>query len=185
MTDVMLRQTGLFDILKMFTRNESLEEVLTAICKVIESEASLTLASILLYNDVSQHLFLGVAPSLPAAYNQALRSFAIGPAVGSCGTAAFRRTLVIVDDIAKDPLWQNYREIALQHDLRACWSHPILSSTGELLGTFALYYRRIQRPDDSHLRLIDHASHLAKNRHRTPARRGSAPGKPRAGQLGA
>jgi diguanylate cyclase (GGDEF)-like protein/PAS domain S-box-containing protein len=80
---------------------------------------------------------------------------------GSCGTAAFRREQVVVTDIATDPLWENYRDLALAHGLRACWSTPILSSRGDVLGTFALYYRRPRSPDQRTQRLIAAAAHIA------------------------
>ena len=80
---------------------------------------------------------------------------AIGPSVGSCGTAAYRREPVYVSDIASDPLWAPYAELALSHGLRACWSSPILSSTAEALGTFAMYYRQPRRPTPNDLRIVD------------------------------
>ena len=87
------------------------------------------------------HLRHGAAPSLPAAYCEAIDGIAIGPSVGSCGTAAFRRERVCVSDISTDPLWRDYRELALAAGLQACWSTPIFATDGSLLGTFALYYR--------------------------------------------
>ena len=86
------------------------------------------------------------APSLPPAYSQALDGKAIGPSAGSCGTAAYLRELVIVSDIQADPLWANYRELAGQHGLRSCWSLPVLNPAGEVLATFAIYYRHPQAP---------------------------------------
>ncbi|MFX8797546.1 GAF domain-containing protein, partial [Acinetobacter baumannii] len=90
------------------------------------------------------HLLLGAAPSLPEAYNQAIHGVAIGPKVGSCGTAAFTRQRVVVEDIATDPLWTDYRHVALAAGLHACWSQPIFASTGQVLGTFAIYHRTSQ-----------------------------------------
>ena len=112
------------------------------------------LGSILLLDADRQHLRHGAAPSLPDAYNAAIDGIAIGPTVGSCGTAAFRAEPVYVEDIAADPLWADFRELALGHGLRACWSTPIISSRGELLGTFAMYYREPRAPTRSDLDLV-------------------------------
>jgi len=86
---------------------------------------------------------------------RAVDGLAIGPSVGSCGTAAYRREPVYVSDIAGDPLWAPYAEFALSHGLRACWSSPILSSDAEVLGTFAMYYRQPRQPTARDLRTVD------------------------------
>jgi PAS domain S-box-containing protein len=104
------------------------------------------LASILLMDEDGVHLRHGAAPSLPEAYNRAIDGIEIGPNVGSCGTAAYRRQSVVVSDIATDPLWAAFKDLAESHGLRACWSTPVMSSRGQVLGTFALYYRMPSRP---------------------------------------
>src|SRR6202007_2448701 len=88
----------------------------------------------------------GAGPSLPTKYAEAIDGAVIGPSVGSCGTAAYRAEPVIVSDIATDPLWADFRDLASAHELRACWSTPILSSAGKVLGTFAIYYREPRSP---------------------------------------
>ncbi|HEX6767336.1 MAG TPA: GAF domain-containing sensor histidine kinase, partial [Polyangiaceae bacterium] len=103
----------------------------------------------------------GAAPSLPHAYNAAIDGQLIGPRAGSCGTAAHSRRPVFVADIETDPLWLDYRELARAHGLRACWSTPILSGDGRVLGTFALYYRTPRSPEPSDVELIARATHLA------------------------
>ena len=103
----------------------------------------------------------GAAPSLPKTYTQAIDGAAIGPCVGSCGTAAYRAEPVIVSDIATDPLWADYRDLALAHGLRACWSTPIISSAGSVLGTFAIYYREPRSPTPQDHNLIEQITHLA------------------------
>src|SRR5438552_3873767 len=113
------------------------------------------LASGLLLDADGVHLRHGAAPSLPESYNRAVDGIAIGPSVGSCGTAAHRREPVYVSDIASDPLWAPFAEVALSHGLRACWSSPILSSTAEVLGTFAMYYRQPRHPSPRDLRTVD------------------------------
>ena len=100
-----------------------LPEVLSVLCLMVEEQQPQVLASVLLLDASGQHLITGAAPNLPASYNQAIDGAAIGPHSGSCGTAAFRRQLVIVEDIESDPLWDNYRDLARPHGLRACAAH--------------------------------------------------------------
>jgi C4-dicarboxylate-specific signal transduction histidine kinase len=98
---------------------------------------------------------------LPIPYTQAIDGAAIGPSAGSCGTAAYRAQRVIVSDIATDPLWADYRDLALPHGLRACWSTPILSSEGSVLGTFATYYREPHIPTAQEHHVVERVTHLA------------------------
>jgi PAS domain S-box-containing protein len=143
-------------ILELIIQGEPLPHVLTVLCQTIEELAQgEMLASVLLLDADGVHLRHGAAPSLPESYNRAVDGIAIGPAVGSCGTAAYRREPVYVSDIASDPLWAPYAELALSHGLRACWSTPILSSTSEVLGTFAMYYRQPRHPNRCDLRAVD------------------------------
>src|SRR5882762_10350770 len=103
----------------------------------------------------------GAAPNLPTTYTEAIDGAFIGPAVGSCGTAAYRAEQVIVSDIAVDPLWADFRDLALTHSLRACWSTPIFSSEGKVIGTFAMYYREPRSPSPLEQETIKHITHLA------------------------
>src|SRR5207245_4902491 len=120
--------------------------ILDAVCRLVEELASDSLSSILLLDPNANRLRHGAAPSLPSLYTEAIDGLAIGPSTGSCGTAAYRAEPVIVSDIARDPLWADYRDLALAHGLRACWSTPIQSSDGTGLGTFAIYYREPRSP---------------------------------------
>jgi GAF domain-containing protein len=97
----------------------------------------------------------GAAPSLPRAYSEAIDGSEIGPCSGSCGTAAFLGAAVFVTDIATDPLWADYKDIALPHGLRACWSIPILTRGREVIGTFAMYHREPREPTVRDLILVD------------------------------
>jgi signal transduction histidine kinase len=135
--------------------------VLATLVLAIEEHSPPTLASVLLLDAAGTHVRHGAAPSLPPAYTQAIDGAPIGPTAGSCGTAAHERRAVFVEDIETDPLWVDYRDLARAHGLRACWSTPILSRNGRVLGTFALYYREPRRPTDEDLRLIERATHLA------------------------
>jgi GAF domain-containing protein len=124
-----------------------LPEVLTALVLAAEQQSSVEmLGSILLLDKDGVHLRAGAAPSLPAAYNEAINDIAIGPAVGSCGTACYYRQPVYVDDIKTDPVWADFRDLALSHGLRACWSTPIKDAGGAVLGAFANYYREPRHP---------------------------------------
>ncbi|WP_298272448.1 PAS domain S-box protein [Geobacter sp.] len=148
-------------IMALIAGEVPLTEVLEQICLTIEGQSEGGLCSVLLADADGSHLRHGAAPSLPDDYNRIIDGTRIGPAVGSCGTAAHERRQVIVADIATDPLWAKYRKLPLAHGLRASWSSPIFASTGELLGTFALYYRTVRRPTDDELRLIERAASLA------------------------
>jgi PAS domain S-box-containing protein len=109
-------------ILEMVAKGDSLTEILDSLCRFVEELIGGVLASILLLEgDCLRH---GGAPSLPKAYTGAINGIVIGPAAGSCGTAAYRGEPVVVEDIATDPLWADYRDLALPHSLRACWSTP-------------------------------------------------------------
>src|SRR5689334_9642782 len=113
---------------------------LTALVGLIEQVVPGMRGSVLLLDDDGVTLHHGAAPSLPEAYCLLIDGERIGPAAGSCGTAAFRRQRVVVRDIATDPLWANYRKAAEPFGLAACWSTPIFDSEDRLLGTFAMYY---------------------------------------------
>jgi two-component system CheB/CheR fusion protein len=107
-----------------------------------------------LLDAVEQHLQHGAAPSLPDEYNKAIHGLQIGPRAGSCGTAAYTKQQVVVTDIAQDPLWADYRELALPFGLHACWSTPLIAGDGRVLGTFAMYYHHSRSPSPDDLQLI-------------------------------
>jgi PAS domain S-box-containing protein len=148
-------------VLAMVMAHAALPEILDTLCTNIEKQHSGLLCSVLLLDADGKTLRHGAGPSLPKEYTQIIDGIQIGACVGSCGTAAYRRQPVIVSDIATDPLWADYRHLALPHGLRACWSTPIASQHGNILGTFAVYYREPRTPDEEHLHLIAHATHLA------------------------
>ena len=148
-------------ILEKIARGAPLEETLELLARLIESECPETFCSILLLEKDGLHVRHGAAPNLPEAYVNAINGAAIGPNVGSCGTAMFLKKRVIVRDIQTDPLWEDYRSLALAHQLRSCWSMPILARDGRVLGSFAMYHRRAQTPASAELRLLEIACHLA------------------------
>ncbi|MCT7951741.1 PAS domain S-box protein [Ancylothrix sp. C2] len=148
-------------VLELIAKGACLEDILNTIAHYIEAQSVGMRCSFLLLDEQGKHLLFGAAPSLPEAYNNAIDGIAIGPAVGSCGTAAYTKQAAIVSDIASDPRWAAFRDLALKYDLKACWSAPIFSSDQAVLGTFAMYYDRIQTPTESDLQLIGKATHLA------------------------
>ena len=148
-------------VLRLIRAQTPLQEILDVLCQHIEKQYPGLLCSVLLLDSDGTTLRHGAAPSLPAAYSKAVDGIPTGPCAGSCGTAAYRKEPVVVSDIATDPLWANIRQVALPHGLRACWSTPITSQDGNVLGTFAIYYRQPRTPDAEHLQLIAHSTHLA------------------------
>ncbi|HTJ45157.1 MAG TPA: GAF domain-containing protein [Kofleriaceae bacterium] len=153
-------QAGEKQALELLAAGAAIGEILGAIVAMIE-EIEGTIASVLLLDETGTHMRHGAAPHLPADYNRAIDGAPIGPKAGSCGTAAYRREPVIVGDIATDPLWDDYRALALPHGLRACWSWPILATDGGVLGTFAIYAREPSEPDEDTRELIARAAHVA------------------------
>ena len=134
-------------VLRLITRNTPLPELLDEVCR--RAEALLgegASCSILLLDADGVHARVGGAPSLPRHYSAAIDGVVIGPQVGSCGTAMYERRLVIVEDIETDPLWADYRHLALPIGLRACWSIHFENDAGVVLGAFAVYYRTSRRP---------------------------------------
>src|SRR5438876_3204162 len=148
-------------ILEMVARGDPLADILDTLCLLVEDQSSGVLASILLMDPNGKQLRHGGAPNLPTAYTEAIDGAFIGPSVGSCGTAAYRAEQVIVSDIATDPLWADFRDLALMHSLRACWSTPVFSSEGKVIGTFAMYYREPRSPSTREQDTIKHITHLA------------------------
>jgi two-component sensor histidine kinase len=143
------------EILTRVAAGGSLSEVMRDIILMVERPTDgEMLASILILAEDGRRLVEGAAPSLPADYNAAINGIAVGYGVGSCGTAAATGNPVIVSDIATDPLWADFRELALGHQLRACWSMPIHAADGRILGTFANYYREPKKPSERDLETI-------------------------------
>lgn len=152
---------GQNQVLELIADGSALQPTLEKLIRLIESQSREMLGSVLLFDDDGARLRHGAAPSLPAGYNQAIDGEPIGERAGSCGTAAFRREAVIVKDIESDPLWRDYRDLALRHGLRACWSTPIFDRQERLLGTFAMYFRSPRRPSSADRRLIEAATSTA------------------------
>lgn len=152
---------GQKQVLEMIAINAPLQETLTKLIKVIEAQSPEMICSILFLDADGVHVRHGAGPGLADSYNTAIDGVLIGPGVGSCGTAMFRREAVVVEDIQTDPLWADFRSLASAHGLRACWSAPIFDAHKKVLGTFAIYYRQPGLPSERHRRLIDIATQTA------------------------
>jgi GAF domain/PAS fold len=143
-------------VLELAIGDSPLETTLDALIRIVESTSRTgVLGSILLLDPDGRHLRHGAAPSLPETYTAAIDGAEIGPCAGSCGTAAFSGKPVFVSDIATDPLWADFKQIALPHGLRACWSTPIITAGPRVLGTFAMYHREPREPTVRDLALVD------------------------------
>jgi len=149
------------ELLEMIACGLPLVDSLTALSLAIEKCFDNVYCSVSVVDDEGDHLLHCVAPTLPDSFWRPLGNIPIKESAGSCGTAAFRRDLVVVEDIGNDPLWADYRERALSHGLRACWSSPIIDAENRLLGTFAIYMRTPGRPSSEHLKFIELASQIA------------------------
>ena len=134
---------------------------LKAIVQAVEAEDPEILCSILLLDAERRRLTMGAAPSLPDIYNKAIEGIEIGPSVGSCGAAAYLGRRVTVDDIQSSPLWADYRDLAAEAGLAACWSEPIRALDGTVVGTFAIYHRQISKPNKEDIAFIEEAAQLA------------------------
>jgi formate hydrogenlyase transcriptional activator len=152
--------------LEMIAHGASLPDILSHLCGAIDAQDPDIISSVMLLDPDGRRLWPAAGPRVPAAWTRALSPVPIGPAMGSCGTAAFRKERVVIPDIASDPLWPDVspelsRAAAIAHGLRASWSQPLLSKDGEVLGTFAMYYGVPRAPDSRQLQLIEDAAHIA------------------------
>lgn len=152
---------GQAHLLEMIAMSAPLEDVLDHLMRLVEAQLQGIFGSILLLDKDGSHLRHGAAPSLAKDYTSAIDGIAIGPKVGSCGIAVFRREPVIVTDIMQDPLWENYRKLAAPYGYRSCWSTPILSHQGAVLGVFAMYSMTVREPSEAETRLINFTTRIA------------------------
>ncbi|MBP0598808.1 EAL domain-containing protein [Herbaspirillum sp. LeCh32-8] len=158
-TNTKVHEVLQYRVLNAMARDSSLVEQMNLLCEEVERVAPEVVASILRVDEHGRlHTLAG--PSLPESYNRALDGLEIGQAVGACGAAAANGEAVITTDIETDPHWINYRQLALPLGLRACWSTPVKSSDGKVIGTFAFYFREPRRPSAFHHLLVDAGLHL-------------------------
>src|SRR5580658_29937 len=153
----------IFEILEMILAGRSLQKVLTCVARVVEAqrEDEGMLCSVWLLDEDRVHMRAIAAPTLPESYIAALDGFAVGPEEGTCGAAVNRREPIIVSDVLTDPIHEQVRDVLAAHGIRTCWSAPIISQQGEILGTFAFYFRSVRVANPSDMQLIDAASRIA------------------------
>lgn len=150
-----IREAAHNQILEGIAAHQSLTSSLTEIAHLHERLNPGSLCSVLLMSPDGKHVVHGAAPSLPPEFTSSVDGLEIGEGRGSCGTAMARAEQVVVADIATHPYWDSYRHLALPHGLHACWSTPVMGSTGDVLGTFAVYHRQPCEPTEAELRSID------------------------------
>jgi len=138
--------TGQKRVLEQIARGDEIESIYASVIEIIEAHTDIKPCASICTVDADGRLHTIAHSRLPSAYVAAIDNLPIGESVGSCGTAAHRRQSVVVGDIANDPLWANFRDVALSHGLRACWSIPILSQYGNVLGTIAIYHPQPHTP---------------------------------------
>src|SRR6266446_4685910 len=146
--------------LEMIASGALLADILQNLCDTIDAQVPDLISTIMLMDSDGQRLW-PVAGRAPKGWFEAISPLPIGPCIGSCGTAASLKQRVIVSDIATDPLWVDYRDLALNYGLRAAWSQPLLSKDQHVLGTFGMYYTEPRTPSETDLRLIEGAGHIA------------------------
>jgi PAS domain S-box-containing protein len=154
-------QAGQRQFLELLATEGTFSETLDSLVHIIEEQSPGMIGLILLLDPDGLHLHIGSGPNLPKDYLDTIEGLAIGPMVGSCGTASYLKQRVIVEDIDTDPRWDGLRDLAQKYDLRACWSEPVFSSDGTVIGTFAMYYRYPRSPNKTELHTIQVAAHLA------------------------
>jgi len=149
------------NVLELLANGAPLGTILENIVRGVEQSNPAMLCSIMLLDNQGKHLLTGAAPSLPEFFNAALNDLEIGIGVGSCGTSAFTGQRVIVDDIQSHPYWASYKQLAHKAVLGACWSEPIHSTRGKVLGTFAIYHHETRKPCDTDIQLLEKTANVA------------------------
>ncbi|WP_273205001.1 EAL domain-containing protein [Marinobacter subterrani] len=147
-------------ILEKVAKGGSLDEIMRQVTYEAEAIYPGSMCSILVADERGERLLSGAAPSLPDFFNEAVNGIPIAEGVGSCGTAAYLRSRIIVEDIASHPYWKDYKDLAAKVGVSSCWSEPVLSASGEALGTFGIYRREPGLPDDQEIALIESAANL-------------------------
>ncbi|MDR5897395.1 EAL domain-containing protein [Halomonas vilamensis] len=145
---------------RMIAQDAPLDRILETICQMLERQLPGAICSIMLANTEKTSLYLAAGERLPAPYRKAITRIRIGINSGACGSAAFLQEPVICADIANDARWKGYKDTALKNGLSACWSCPVIGGDGQILGTFATYYRRVAEPDKTHQVFIEKAAGL-------------------------
>jgi diguanylate cyclase (GGDEF)-like protein/PAS domain S-box-containing protein len=152
---------GQAQILEMIAKSAPLRDVLEHLVRLVESQFKGFVGSVLLLEEAGTRLRCGAAPNLPASYAKAIEGTRIGPNGASSGTAVYRRETVVVADVMTDPLWRDYKHHAVELGFRSCWSTPVLSHQGAVVGIFAMYAKELREPTDAEIALVDVATRIA------------------------
>ncbi|MRW93831.1 diguanylate cyclase [Duganella sp. FT80W] len=160
-TQIEQREQTRRHVLELLATGAPLQTILESVVTGVEAANEDMLCSVLLLDEQGEHLLVGAAPSLPAFFNAAVHGKSIHSGLGACGDAVRSRSRVIVEDIRNAPSWAEHRDLALQARLGSCWSDPIVSTNGAVLGTFAIYHRDARLPSLANIALIEQASRLA------------------------
>lgn len=156
-----IRERNRAQILEQLAGDIDIFTIMRSIVRSIEEEDATSICTILLYDKATNTLGSGVGPGMPDFYNEAIDGISVGEGIGSCGTAAFSKKLVTVDNIGTHPYWVAFKELAFKAGVQSCWSQPILSSTNEMVGTFAIYHREPRTPQKIDLDRIAYAARFA------------------------
>ena len=150
-------------LLEMVARGHSMSVILEALCRLVENTASGCYCSVVLVDPSGTHLEHGAAPSLPASFITSIIGRPVNVDSGPCAMAAYLNEQVIAADLTSETRWAAYEwcPMALAHGLQACWSTPISSTAGKVLGAFAIYYDEPKTPTPIHQSLIEQFTHIA------------------------
>jgi len=152
---------GVKRTLERIAGGASFASILEDLCSTIDAQGSGLISAVLLMDPDGKRLRPGPWGRMPPDWAKAISPLLIGPGADSCGAAAFLKKQVIVSDIASDPLWDGFRDVALDNGLRAAWPQPLISKDNEVLGTFCIYHAAPCRPAAADLELMERAAHLA------------------------
>ncbi len=157
-----IRERNRAHILELLAGDTDISDIMLSIVRSIEEEDETSICTILIYDKETNTLGGGVGPGMPDFYNKAIDGILVGDGIGSCGTAAFTKKLTIVDDIGTHPYWAAFKELAFKAGVQSCWSQPILSGKGDMVGTFAIYHREPRTPKEIDLERIANGAKFAK-----------------------
>jgi len=147
------------DILEGVALGSNYLEALDKLCHMAEEMVPKSLASIMLLN-AEEVLEVASAPSIPSEGIDALNGLVPGPNAGSCGTTVYNKTPTFVTDVMTDPRWACLRPLAKSFGLGACWSMPIKSQNGQVIGSFALTGFQIATPNRFQRRILDTCAYI-------------------------
>jgi diguanylate cyclase (GGDEF)-like protein/PAS domain S-box-containing protein len=156
-----IQRHGEHEVLASIAAGERLDQSLDTLARVVEHILPDSVCTVVLLRPDGKHITHGASPSISQAFSTAIEGAAIGPRAGSCGTAMYLDESIITPDIREDPKWQEWRSAADAEGLRACWSQPIHGSSGQVMGSFAVYYRQPRSPADEELAVLSRMRNLA------------------------